>query len=533
MPVAFAWGGRTLALGLLAGLGCTPPPEVAEDPACAALADARIEETATLGAESVAQSEELPAYCKVSGVIEPAIRFELRMPIGDWNEKFYMAGCGGLCGTLDADEPTHSNGMNVALAKGYAAVATDAGHSGRHAADGRWAQDNRQAEIDWAWRTIPEVVRVSHALVRRYYGRAPTRSYFSGCSNGGRMGALAAQRFPKLFDGVIVGCPALDWGTLAMHGAWLAQANTDADGDPIVDVGTAEFLARAVLAHCDGADGLEDGQIDDPRRCDFDPSSVRCGTRGDPCLTDAQVATLERWYGGLPRGSDREWSYALTLGSEPYWSFWWIPSGRWWTPWNWWPGAGLVYLENLFGYVLFEHDPGSGYSVRDFDLTRDPPALEFMRTLYGADDPDLGGFRAAGAKAILYQGWADPAAVPGAILGYYDDVRRLAGGQARVDEFLRLFMIPGSGHCFQRPNESTEWFDPLAALDTWVERGVAPDRIVAERRNESGEVTRTRPLCPYPKAPRHDGSGDIDDAASFQCVPPDAATPGAATRNGP
>lgn len=515
---------RILALGLLAaGPGCTPGPDAPEDRACTVLADALIEEAEILGTEPRAESAELPAHCRVRGLIRPAIHFELRMPIEAWNDKFYMAGCGGLCGRLDTDEPTHSNGINVALRQGYAAVATDAGHRGAHEADGAWALDAREAELDWAWRTIPKVVRVSHALVGRYYDRLPTRSYFSGCSNGGRMGALATQRFPELFDGVIIGCPALDWATLAMHGAWLVQANTDADGASIVDSSAARLVADAVLAHCDGADGLEDGQIDDPRRCDFDPAVLRCAAqaRDGNCLTAAQIETLHRWYGGLPGGSDRGWSYALQFGSEPYWSFWWIPSGSWWTFWSWWPGAGLIYLENLFGYVLFEDDPGADYSIRDFDLATDPPALEFMRGLYRADDADLGRFRAAGGKAILYQGWADPAAVPGAILGYYDEVRSQTGGQAEVDEFLRLFMIPGSGHCFQPPNESSEWFDPLSALDEWVERGTAPDRLVAERHDQTGRTTRTRPLCPHPKAARYNGSGSVDEAASFDCVLPD------------
>ncbi|MFQ5700037.1 MAG: tannase/feruloyl esterase family alpha/beta hydrolase [Myxococcota bacterium] len=468
----------------------------------------------------MAESEKLPAYCRVRGVIQPAIHFELRMPLEGWNDKLYMAGCGGLCGRLEADEPTHSNGINVALQQSYAAVATDAGHRGAHEADGAWALDSRDAERDWAWRAIPEVVRVSQALVGRYYDRPPTRSYFSGCSNGGRMGALAAQRLPELFDGVIVGCPALDWATLAMHGAWLVQANTDADGAPIVDTAAARLVANAVLSLCDGADGLEDGQIDDPRRCNFDPAILRCAATGEDggCLTDTQIETLHSWYGGLPGGSDRGWSYALPFGSEPYWSFWWIPSGSWWSPWNRWPGAGLVYLENLFGYVLFEEDPGPDYSIQDFDLATDPPALEFMRELYRADDPDLSRFRADGGKAILYQGWSDPAAVPGAILAYYDEVRSQAGGQDEIDEFLRLFMIPGSGHCFEPPNESTEWFDPLSALDEWVERGTAPDRLVAERHDPAGRTTRTRPLCPYPKAARYRGSGSVDDAGSFDCV---------------
>ncbi|MEN8160440.1 MAG: tannase/feruloyl esterase family alpha/beta hydrolase, partial [Myxococcota bacterium] len=177
-------------------------------------------------------------------------------------------------------------------------------------------------------------------------------------------------------------------------------------------------------------------------------------------------------------------------------------------------------LENLFGYVLFDDDPGPGYDITSFDTTSHPPAFETMRALYRGDDPDLERFRAAGGKAILYQGWADPAAVPDAILGYYDEVRTHAGGQAATDEFLRLFMIPGSGHCFQPPNESTEWFDPLGALDDWVERGRAPEQIPAEHRDASGRVTRTRPLCAYPRTARYRGSGSIDAAGSFECVGP-------------
>ena len=457
----------------------------------------------------------LPDYCRVQGYVRPAINFELRLPVSSWNGKFFMAGCGGFCGQIHAERLDHSNGINVALARNYAAVTTDAGHWSEHEADGVWAYNNRAAERDWAWRVIPEVARAAKTIVRSYYGRQEEHSYFSGCSNGGRMAAMATQRFPDLFDGVIIGAPALDWRTLAMHGAWTVQANTGKDGKPILDPSKVQMIARAVMDACDALDGAADNLIADPRACAFDPAHLQCkaGHEDSACLTKAETGVLKKWYGGLPDAHGGGWKYNIMPGSEPYWPTWLTPpAGR--------KGVMEIYLDNLFSYVLFERDPGPSYSLHDLDLSAYPKALDALRPLYRADNPDLDRFREAGGKAIMWQGWSDPGAVPGAAIGYYEDVVEHVGGKEQADAFFRLFMVPGAGHCFEAPHQSAERFDPIAALEAWVEQGIAPDRIIARQENTDGKTIRSRPLCPFPQIARYSGDGDIDDAGNFGCDAP-------------
>jgi feruloyl esterase len=236
----------------------------------------------------------------VLGVIRPAINFEVRLPTYGWNGKFYMAGCGGFCGRLDSDLPGFTNAMNHGLRRGYAAATMDSGHWGAHRADGRWAWNNRLAENDWGWRGVTETARVSKALVAAYYSQPLKKSYFAGCSTGGRMGLMAAQRFPADFDGIIAGAPALDYtGLVATHGEWVTQANLRSDGTEILDRGKVALIADAVLAACDACDGRSDRLIDDPRTCDWRPSNLACDPEpAATCLTAEEVGVLEKWYAG-------------------------------------------------------------------------------------------------------------------------------------------------------------------------------------------------------------------------------------------
>lgn len=458
----------------------------------------------------------LPDYCRVRGTLRPAIGFEARLPLDGWNGKFYMAGCGGFCGQVLPDRTGHSNAVNVALARGYAVVTSDGGHWGANGVDAFWAYHNRRAEIDWAYRSIPAVTGAAKRLVARFYGKEPSRSYYSGCSNGGRMGAIATQRYPGLFDGVIIGAPALDWRTLTLFSVAITQANTDAAGELILDHRKLALVANAVMNRCDTADGLEDGQITDPRNCDFDPEILECtnGGDGNQCLTTTEVRTVEGWYAGLHDTHGVDWAFRIPRGSELFWR-------RWYAPPRGVLGAGYAFSDGLLRYIMFENDPGPDYDPVSFDLDRYPHGMEYMRQLVRADNPDLGAFKAGGGKAIVYQGYADAAAIPEMTIGYYEDVRATMGGQAATDEFLRLFLIPGAGHCFEPPRHSPDHFDPIAALEAWVEDGTAPDSMLARQLDGNGAEIRSRPLCPYPRVARYRGRGSIDDASSFFCGPPD------------
>jgi feruloyl esterase len=513
------------ALALLLPGTTWASPDVPQGVACEELDNLSIADITPLAATAIRFEEgnrpsvrtangavELPDYCRVRATVLPKINFELRLPLNDWNGKFYMAGCGGFCGKVLADRPGYSNAINVALVRNYAAVTSDSGHWAPHGADGVWAYNNRSAEIDYSYRVIPEVARAAKAIIAAFYGAAESHSYFSGCSNGGRMGALAIQRYPDLFDGVLVGAPALDWRTLAMYSSWVMKANTDENGKLIFDYRKTALLAGAVMAHCDTSDGLKDGQITDPRQCDFDPAVLQCpdNNRGLKCLTKTEVQIVRKWYQGLPDTHGPDWSYKVPLGSEPYWP-------RWLTPPPGRPGAFYLFGDALHKYIVHEQDPGPAYSPVDMDLNRYPVELDYMRELYRADNPDLTAFRDAGGKAIFYQGWADPAAVPEMTIGYYEDVRKQMGGQSETDRFLRLFMVPGAGHCWESPHRSPDIFNPIDVLDNWVENGVAPARIDAGQYDETGKLIRSRPLCSYPDSARYKGSGSIDDASNFSC----------------
>jgi feruloyl esterase len=503
----------------LAGSALVPPSaahsgEGTEDP-CGALLRTAIPDTELLSAVIIASNGDLPEYCRVRGYVRPAIHFEARLPTGSWNRKLYVSGCGGFCGEVLADRPGYSNGINVALARGYAALTSDAGHWGGKV-DATWAYHDRQAEIDFAYRSIGEIHRVALTLLHGFYSEAPRYRYFGGCSNGGRMGAMAAQRYPDFFDGILSGAPVLEISKAgAIYGAWLWQADTDAGGGRIFRPEMLGLLTEQVMRTCDGLDGLEDGQIDDPRRCSFDPSRLQCGEGKEAadCLAPEEVTTLAKWYQGPRDSSGKQLFPSVPRGSEPFWPVWLLGSHQA-------PPLAFELAKSYLRFVGFESDPGPTYSPGSFDFDRDPPRLEFMGRLLDADAPDLGPFKAAGGKLIMYHGWADPVVVPEMTTNYYERVIDTMGSYGKTVDFFRLFMIPGMGHCWERPGTGPDRFDPIQALEAWVEGGVPPDRILAEQHSAEGETIRTRPLCPYPQVARYRGSGSTDSAESFRCVGP-------------
>jgi len=467
---------------------------------CASLAALRIENANLLSSTVVPSRDGLPEHCRVLGVIRPAINFEVRLPTRDWNGKFYMAGCGGFCGGLDSDLPGFTNAMNHGLRRGYAAATMDGGHWGASRVDGRWAWNDRLAENDWGWRAVTETARVAKSLVATFYGKPQHKSYFAGCSTGGRMGLMEAQRFPADFDGIIAGAPALDYtGLVATQFAWVTQANIRPDGSEILGRGKVANIAAAVTAACDARDGRRDGLIDDPRACDWQPAAMACGTNpSDACLTPDEVKVIEKWYAG-PRTAAGTPLYpgGIPRGSEPFWPLWLTGNAT-----NRSPPLLTLFAREFLRYMAFAEDPGESYDVRSFDFTRDPPRLAVMARLYNADNPDLSAYAARGGKLIVYHGWADALVTPYRTLQYVEQVQQTMGGPARTGQFLRLFMLPGFDHCGMQsgPGTNDAGFDPLPALEAWVERGVAPDSIPATRSNPDGSAAWTRAVCAYPPA---------------------------------
>jgi pimeloyl-ACP methyl ester carboxylesterase len=488
-------------------------PALAQRPdACESLAGMKIENTNLLSATVVTALPDLPPHCRVLGYVRPAINFEIRLPTQNWNGKFYMAGCGGFCGTLASDALHFTNAMNFGLKRNYAVSTMDSGHWGVGVTDGRWAYNNRLAEIDWGSRAVTETARVTKAVIRAYYGEAQKQSYFAGCSTGGRMAALEAQRFPDDFDGIISGSPALDYtGLVGTFFAWLVQANTGPDGTEIFGKDKLPLVSDAVARECGDALGL----ITDPAACQFKPASLICKPgQNSPCLTEPEAAVLEKWYAGAKNATGEQvYPGGLPKGSEPYWPLWLTGLKP--------AGGKLIYAfgSDFLRYMAFQDDPGERYRAAEFDFDKDPPRLAFMAKIYNAMNPDLSRFKARGGRLLMYHGLADPIVTPQNTIDYYAAVEKAAGGS--VADHFRLFMIPGMDHCGllgqTGPGITETGFDPLTALEKWVEHGIAPDSMLATKTDAANSTLWTQPLCAFPKKASYIGTGDIKDAASYRC----------------
>jgi feruloyl esterase len=460
--------------------------------------------------EVVAASPDLPEYCRVVGTLSTAIDYEVRLPTTTWNGKFYMTGCGGFCGNVNADA------CNAALARGYAIAATNGGHEGS-ALDGSWGLDNRQAEIDWASRAVHLVAGNTKRLIREYYGEAPAYSYFSGCSGGGREALMSAQTHPDDFDGIIAGAPANYQAYLAgVSQTWIEQAQFDDAGNRIFGVAKLGLIGDAVYDACDGVDGLVDGQIDDPRNCDVGAvlASLACapGADGPDCLTAEEAGAVAKIYDS-PRNSAGDALYpgGLPAGSEQAWTFISVGFGN-----N--LSIGGSFAQEYHRYLAYTKDPGDSFSLFDFDFDTDVKKLNPMARIFNATSPNLGGFKANGGKLLIYHGYADQLITPYGTIAYYESVVDKMGGPEATAEFARLFLLPGMGHCGGGVGPNV--VDYLTAMENWVENGVAPDDLVASRLAADGTVDRTRPVYPYPLVARYDGSGSIDDDANFSPVTP-------------
>jgi hypothetical protein len=452
--------------------------------------------------------------CEVKGIVAPQIQFDVLLPTTTWRQRYLQIGCASLCGFVDffADA---TDGC-VPLTRGDFVLATDnEGHVGVSASDATFGADP-QLRVDFGYRSDHVVALVAKRLIALYYGRGPRYSYFDGCSQGGHEGLTEAQRYPRDFDGIVAGAPAsLLTSLLVWSAGWHATANSDARGRPILTAAKLPALHAAVLRECDAKDGLADGQIDDPRACAFDPRSLRCATGTDSanCLTDAQIEAVRKLYDG-PRDERGQLMYpgGEPVGSEANWAHWVTPTA------NGDPAVAEANVTSALKYLAF---PSARPSMTLRDLHYDSATFREIAQqagIYDATDPDLTAFRAAGGKLVLWHGWADPAISPYGTIAYYQALTDRMGGTAATQRFARLFMLPGVAHC--GAGQGPDAIDALTPTLTWVETGVAPDRLVATKYQDDGTVVRTRPVYPYPTVARYDGSGSIDDAANFVATPP-------------
>tara|TARA_R110001599_G_scaffold353459_2_gene592805 strand:+ start:57195 stop:58787 length:1593 start_codon:yes stop_codon:yes gene_type:complete len=453
----------------------------------------------------------LPKYCRVNGTINGRINFEMRLP-EKWSGRFMMAGCGGFCGALIPDKPGHSNAINEALKRGYAAISHDSGHQAQ-SWETQWAQDREALEL-WAYKSLPVVTELGTRLATAMYEQAPRYKYFSGCSNGGRMGLMAAQRYPGLFDGIAAGGSIFELSGIAgLWGNWLIGTNQDGLHSRFPQA-KVPVIKELVMAQCDAIDGLTDGIIDDPRACRIEFTAAVCAenspTQGD-CLTAQEARLLTRLYGGVKNGVGDTVYPAVVPGSENY-SDKWLFGADGKPAWGVMASAGY---RKMLAQDLSEQDVPGGLSTDQMLEWLDRSSIT---ELADAVDPDLSGLVEEDTRLLIYQGWSDPLIIPGPITQYYEQAAELAGGLQQLQHNARLFMVPGWGHCWEKPADAPDDFDPLFELEQWVENGQAPDFMVARQLDDSGVALRSRPICSYPSVARLKEGKSPDKFESYQCV---------------
>jgi feruloyl esterase len=443
------------------------------------------------GPPPVVAFKDLPAFCRVAATLKPTsdsdIKIEVWLPASGWNHKFQAVGNGGWAGVISYPA------MAEALHDGYATSSTDTGHVG---ATGSFVTGHPEKLVDFGYRAVHEMTLKAKSIIDAFYGAAPRMSYWNGCSTGGRQGLKEAQRFPDDYDGIITGASANPRTHLSSWQIWLAQGVLDPHN--YIPPSKYPVIHKAVLEACDAADGVKDGLIEDPTRCHFDPKTIECKAGDEPtCLTPGQVAAAKRMYTvptnprtnapvffNVEPGSELGWSM-LARGPEPFSA-----------------------ATDQFRYVVFKNPEWDWHTLNlDSDVAL---ADKIDDDTINAINPNIKPFLDHGGKLLMYHGWADPGVPPLASVSYYKTAVDTLGGEAKMSGSIRLFMVPGMGHC--GGGEGPNTFDMMSAMTAWRENGRTPERIIASR------AGRTRPLCAYPQVAKYKGSGSIDDADNFVCA---------------
>jgi feruloyl esterase len=432
----------------------------------------------------------IPAHCQLQIVLKPSsdslINMELWLPPADkWNGKFMGVGNGGFAGSIQG----LANDMPQALRLGYATAGTDTGHQD---AGGAWAIGHPEKMIDFGYRATHEMTLKSKQIVKAFYDRSAQYSYFKGCSTGGRMALMEAQRYPDDYDGIIAG--SLANRHIHMWTAGIARSiELSRHPEGAITTEQAALVNTLVTNTCDT---LKEGFLNNPRACKVDFSALKCkaGAAADnSCLTDAQLKTVDTFYGGVKNSKGELIFSGQALGNP-------IAAQR---PTNQAPGG-------LFDLVRIAYnDPNVDW--QKFDLDRDMKFLDEKIGYVDAVNPDLSKFKSSGGKLLMTHGWSDTGITPETTIWYYDSVLNKMGRSQ--SDWMRLFMAPGMGHCGGGPGVNT--FDSIGALEKWVEKGIAPDTMLG-----TGAQGLTRPLCQYPQSAEYKGTGDLKDASNWSCKAP-------------
>ena len=476
---------------------------VAQD-ACTALAAAAIKGVSIVSSKSMPAntSTNTPAFCEVQTSIAPVegshVGAVYRFP-ANWNGKVLGIGGGGSAGnvTLQAAVP--------GLSRGYAIVQNDLGHPSTGATDWAFAvkgpgQPNTEAIIDFGHRATHVATSVGKELVTRFYQRPAQHSYWQGCSTGGRQGLAEVQRYPGDYDGVIAGAPV--YSPLVYSNAMLRVQAFHARPDSNLRPEHVPLIHKAVMAACDMKDGVADDILTDPRACTWDPKELTCkGSPSADCLTSAQVETVRRVYEGVKTKNGKYAAMPLMRGGESDWVARMIGTPQ--AP----RGINAVLGAPFISYLV-KSDPA--YDFMTFDPERDMSMLEKgLASEVHQQNADITEFVKRGGKLLLWHGFNDPGPSPLSTIEYFEAVRAKVPA---AKDAVNLFLAPGVLHC--GGGAGPDRFDPLTAIENWVEKGTAPASMLATKANSP----ISRPLCPYPQLPRYKGSGDTNDASNYVCA---------------
>ncbi|CAG9207238.1 Feruloyl esterase [Paraburkholderia tropica] len=472
-------------------------------------------------------------FCTVKGTLAPSNTFEVALPVSSWTQRFAQLGCGGLCGTLS--DPTQQSSFSFSYTcplvqeAGFVTAATDMGHSGNSTA---WTQ-NAQQRADFAYRGQHITTLTAEKLIKAYYGQAQKYAYFIGCSDGGREALMAAQRYPTDYNGIVAGAPAAHFQIQnSLYHGWSVESQSttgDSTGNATLYADKALVLHKAVVAACGGQAGVPDGLIADPRTCNFDPASIQCAngaTNTSNCLTAAEVSTASKIYGGPVDATTglRMLAGSPQFGSEENWVGVEVPTTN--------STDAPVPVTSLFSYMIvsgaynliFTGSPTMptvdtfGYKDASFYTNY----LQANHPLNDATNPDLSAFNKAGGKLILWHGWADQHISPLFTIQYYEAMQNTMGATT-VNDFARLYLVPGVGHC--GGGEGFPNIDLVSQITAWAEHGTAPNAVMTYQTDSSDAVTASRPVYPYPAVAQYAGSGDWHNGANW--------TQGAALYNQP
>ena len=514
----------------------------------------------------------LPGHCQIQGIINERIgtdgfqygdMFEVRLPApADWNGRFMLQGGAGTEGSVPSATGLAGT-LSPALAHGWAIASQDGGHENSRLPNPNAFYLEEQAVIDHAYRSIDVTTQTAKFLIDAYYGQKPNRSYFVGCSTGGRQGMVLSQNFPDYFDGIVAGDPVFDLEAISLSEAWSVQhiktitpkpIRTLADGKPILypafPAPDQMLLQSAILAACDHLDGIVDGVIDNSVACQatFDPDTFVFQSTGHPlrcagpkiatCLAPAQINAVKKINEGpknsqghptrSPAGGVVKNHADNTARGYAYDGGYMTPSGlpprKIGTP-NSPPGDYSLGLGQ-FPYAWIS-PPDPYFDPLSFNFDTDIARLNSRSPIIThSTSLDTAEFERRRGKIIWYHGLSDAGPPATGTIEYYKEMMATHGGLENTMTFARLFLIPNMGHC--GGGSATDQFDALTPLVAWVEHDVAPDAIIASGTNfSSAPTTRSRPLCPYPQEVRYVGvaGGDLGVATNYKCVMPVSGVP--------